>query len=251
MMADEQQRSLRLVDMFLEDEDLAASPDHACPYLPGQTTRVEGFRVDRLDPEIQVALMDRGFRRSGLLLYRPVCPACTACRALRVPVDAFRPTRSQRRVWRHNADVRVTVGPPHLTDRKWRLYRDYLDFQHDGTMSRRRKDLEEFLYRSPVATIEFCYRVGRRLVAVSIADQSRHTLSSVYTYFCPREHRRSLGTYSALWEIDYCRRLGLAYYYLGFWVARSPKMSYKSRFQPCEVLGETYTWIPWGLWTLA
>ena len=233
------------IHLFLDEEELPVSPGHPCPYLSDRLTRVEGFFIDRMDPEIHAALMDRGFRRSGRLLYRPVCRDCRACRALRVPVDRFQPSRSQRRVWRHNADLRVTVQPPHLTDRRWRLYRDYLDFQHDDTMSRSRADLARFLYESPVDTVEVCYHWGRKLVGVSIVDRSRDTLNSIYMYFDPREQRRSLGTYSALWEIEYCRREGVAYYYLGFWVAGSPKMAYKSRFQPCEVLGATHTWVPW------
>jgi len=246
MEADRLSHALDMVDLFLDEEKLPVSPDHPCPYLPGMTTRVEGFFVDRMDPEIHDALMDRGFRRAGKLIYRPVCPDCRACRELRVPVARFRPSRSQHRVWRRNADLRVTVKPPHLTERRWRLYRDYLDFQHDQTMSRDRQDMAQFLYESPVDTIEFCYYLGRQLVGVSVADRSRCTLNSVYMYFDPQHHRRSLGTYSALWEIDYCRRAGMAYYYLGFCVAGCRKMAYKSRFEPCQMLDATHTWVTWN-----
>ena len=36
-------------------------------------------------------------RRVGTCLYKPECPTCHACRGIRVQVDDFRPTRSQRR----------------------------------------------------------------------------------------------------------------------------------------------------------
>jgi len=233
-----------MVEALLGTRQLPTSPEHECAYLPGLTARVEGFQVDRIDPELYHALMDRGFRRSGCLVFRPVCPACRECVPLRVPVEVFRPTRSQRRVLRRNRDLRVTVGAPKLTDRKHRMYAAYLDDQHDGTMSRSRRALSDFLYDSPVNTLEFCYRLKNRLVAVSIADRSRAALSSVYVFFDPRFRRRSLGTFSALWEIDFCRRAGTAFYYLGYYVAGSARMNYKARFRPCEILDPSRGWVP-------
>ncbi len=235
-----------MVDEFLRDEDLPASPEHDCPYLPDLSARFEGFQADRLSPEMYHALMDRGFRRSGHVLFRPVCSACQACLPLRVSTGDFAPSRSQRRVRRINRDLRVEIGRPDPTDEKHRLYVAYLDYQHDNTMDRDRAAMEDFLYSSPVHTLEICYRLQERLVAVSIVDRSRAALSSVYVYFGPEHARRSPGTYAALWEIDYCRRRGIARYYLGYYVAKCAKMNYKSRFGPCEILDGTHTWVPFS-----
>ena len=65
---------------------------------------------------------------------------------------------------------------------------------------------------------------------------------SVYMFFDPRYSDRSLGTYSILWEIDYCRRQGLSYYYLGYFVAGSKTMAYKARFKPYELLDNAFCW---------
>ncbi|HUU82669.1 MAG TPA: arginyltransferase [Phycisphaerae bacterium] len=233
----------RIVDAFLETEALPMSAQHDCPYLPGQLARCEGFSIHELDPEIYARLMDRNFRRSGRVIYRPVCRECTECRALRVPVHRFKPSRSQRRALKRNRDVGVTVGRPELTEEKWNLFLAYIDFQHDDTMSRDREDIVDFLYRPPVDGLEICYRLKDELVGVSIADRSADALSSVYMYFAPKHRRRSLGTYSALWEIDYCRRSGMTYYYLGYYVAGARTMAYKARFTPCEVLDSSHTWV--------
>lgn len=233
----------RIVDAFLKTESLPVSAEHNCPYLPGVRARCEGFCTDELDPEVYARLMDRNFRRSGHVIYRPVCPECNECRTLRVPVHRFKPSRSQRRVLKRNRDVQAAVGPPVLTDEKWQLFLAYMDFQHDDTMSRERQDITDFLYDPPVDTIEICYRLGDELVGVSIADRSRDALSSVYMYFAPQHRRRSLGTYSALWEIDHCRRSGIPYYYLGYYIAGARTMAYKARFAPCEVLNDSNVWV--------
>ena len=61
-------------------------------------------------------------------------------------------------------------------------------------------------------------------------------LSTVYYAFEPGEAKRSLGTFSALKEIELCAALGKSWYYLGFFVPGSRKMSYKTRFRPYQLL---------------
>jgi len=148
-----------------------------------------------------------------------------------------------RRTWRQNVDLNVTIGQPEGTEEKFEIFCRYLDRQHDHTMSRTFESFEEFLYDSPMETCEVCYRLGERLIGVSLLDRWSTAVSSVYMYFDPEFASRGLGTYSVLWEVDFARRNDMQYYYLGYWVAESPKMAYKSRFRPNEVLVGTDRWI--------
>jgi arginine-tRNA-protein transferase len=159
------------------------------------------------------------------------------------PVQQFRPSRSLRRVTRRNSDLRVVAAPPRATGEKFELFRRYLDAQHDGTMGRTPETFSGFLYDSPTSTLEFTYFLGERLVGVSLADRCPGGLSSVYMFFEPECADRSLGTYSVLWEIEYCRQERLAYYYLGYFVAGCSKMAYKSRFHPCQILVGDDRWV--------
>ena len=220
----------------------------ACSYLPDRASVSRGFMVEGgMSPDLYHRFMDAGFRRSGRLLYQPVCPGCRACVPIRVPVDSFRPSKSQRRAARRNADLSVDVGPVELTEEKHALYRRYVEGWHGkaGASEGSLESLRTFLYDSPVETIEFTYRdPPGRLLAVGICDVCESSLSSVYFYFDPADAERGLGTFGALHEIEAARRLRIPYYYLGYWVAGCRSMRYKADYRPCEVLGGDGIWRP-------
>lgn len=219
-----------------------AGTPHECPYLPGRTANNEFIVASSLESGLYQSLMDAGFRRSGEIVYRPTCEGCRECVPIRVPVNTFTPSRSQLRARRKNGDVRVEIGPPTLTDEKWRIYTAYQTDQHDGAMNTGRDDLESFLYRSPTTTEEMTYYVGERVVAVGIVDVTPLALSSVYFYFDPAERRRSIGVYSALREIEECRTRRLPYWYIGYYVRDCRRMSYKAHYQPYELLDADGVW---------
>lgn len=213
-----------------------------CAYLPGRAATSEFVHLDGIGSRVYQNLMDIGFRRSGGIAYRPRCDSCAECVPIRVPVNDFAASRSQRRSVSKNRDVQVSIGPPRASDEKWDMYRSYLSEQHDGTMSDDRESFERFLYRSPIDTIEMTYRVGGGLVGVGILDVTPLCLSSVYFYFDPNHFRRSLGVFSVIMEIEECRRRGLPYWYGGYYVAGCQRMRYKADYRPNERLGPDGRW---------
>lgn len=219
-----------------------AGPPHPCPYLPGRIAVSEAAYFGWLEPAAYQLLMDLGFRRSGRVVYRMACPDCRECMPIRVPVNRFEPSRSQRRVFRRNEDVQVEVDRPRPSDEKWRIYEDYLTRRHDGTMSEDRESFEQFLYEPATETLEMVYRIDGRIVGVGIVDACPGCLSSVYFYFDPAESRRGMGTFGALREIEECRRRGLPYWYAGFYVRDCRRMNYKAGFRPHELLGADGVW---------
>lgn len=215
---------------------------HTCPYLPDRFEE-DVFTFDvAVSPPVYLRLMERGFRRSGMVIYRPECDGCRECVSIRVPVEGFVASRSQRRVLRRNADIRVETGPPVCTDEKWRIFVEYLRFQHDGSMSDDREDFERFLYLSPTETLEMVYFAGRRMVGAGIVDVTPAGMSSVYFYFDPAVARRSLGVFGGLREIEECRRRGLAHWYVGYYIRECRQMNYKAAFRPFELLGPDGCW---------
>lgn len=225
---------------------LAELPEHPCPYLPGRTASDRAVWADSMPAELYERFMDRGFRRSGKLLYQPMCRGCRACTPLRVRVSQFRPDKSQRRCQRRNQDLRVTVRRPACSEEKFRLYSRYVTEWHGRPESEDACAFEAFLYDSPLeTTIEFEYRDGAdRLVGVGICDLCPNCLSSVYFYFDPDEARRGVGNFGALEEIEFARRMSLPYYYLGYWVKGCGAMEYKGSFRPNEMLDPDGIWRP-------
>ena len=222
---------------------LVVLADHDCAYLPGRVATSRAFFASGLPAEMYHQFMDAGFRRSGRLIYQPICRGCRSCLSLRVPTDRFLPTKSQRRTWRRNQDLIVSIQAPEATDEKFDLYCRYQVKWHGKEEADDRELFESFLYDSPVESIEFCYRdAAGKLVAVGICDIAAASLSSVYFYHDPAESRRGLGIFGALQEIARARSLNIPFYYLGYWVAGCAAMEYKADFRPCEVLNPGGEW---------
>ena len=87
---------------------------------------------------------------------------------------------------------------------------------------------------SPTRFIEF--RREGHLLALAVTDFCATGLSAVYTFFEPGEEARGLGTFAILSQLRLAHEHALPHLYLGFWIAGHPKMHYKSRFRPLEVL---------------
>lgn len=75
-----------------------------------------------------------------------------------------------------------------------------------------------------------CYYLDDKLIAISVMDFLPSGISSVYFIWDPDYAHLSLGTLSGLRELMMTERLGLDYYYLGYYIQDCPKMVYKDKF---------------------
>jgi arginine-tRNA-protein transferase len=238
---DEDARTGALRQMF-DRIGIAPDVEHPCPYLPEQRSQNLVFKASSLPPGIYQSLMDLNFRRSGSLFYRPACPECRQCQALRVLVNEFKPNRTQRRCWKENRDLDAEIAPLEPTREKHRLYQKYLAARHDRAMSDSWKSFIEFLYEAPVSVLEVTFRLAGRLVAVGIIDVEPSAVSTLYCYFDPDEARRSPGVFNVLWTIGFVRKRNIPHLYLGYYIRDCAKMNYKINYRPCEVLVDEGTW---------
>ncbi|MCG8433325.1 MAG: arginyltransferase [Gammaproteobacteria bacterium] len=218
--------------------DLFQTPDHECAYLSGRVARTVFADPDvRPDRHVHTVMASYGFRRSGRFIYRPNCPGCRACVPVRIPVERFHMTRSQKRTWRKNQDLQVSTVTAKYKDEYFSLYNHYQAHRHpDGVMEA--KDPQtflDFLTSEWSDTYFYEFRADDTLIAVCAADPLDNGLSAVYTFFHPAYEKRSLGTHAILHLIHEARRYDLKWVYLGYWIQECAKMSYKNRFRPLQV----------------
>ena len=85
-------------------------------------------------------------------------------------------------------------------------------------------------------SFEMAYWQRDHLVALAVCDRTECSLSAVYTFYDPDLSDFGIGTYSILKQIEFCQQHDLSFLYLGYYIAQSPHMAYKSRFLPQERL---------------
>jgi len=210
---------------------------YPCSYLPEQSARSQVVTPNELvDDAAYSQLIRAGFRRSGLYTYRPQCDQCHACVPVRLVVEEFKPNRSQRRTWKRNQQLEAKLCEQVFDVRHYDLYRHYQASRHAGGGMDQdgEEQYRQFLLQSGVSTLLVEFHDADSLRMVSVVDVVEDGLSSVYTFFDPDMPQAGFGTYNILWQIELCRRMGLPYLYLGYWIAESDKMAYKANFQPLQ-----------------
>jgi arginine-tRNA-protein transferase len=168
--------------------------------------------------------------------------------------------------WAHKLEIRtVQKGSPEFDksmEESYNLFCKYQKLVHDDTNTSR-KGYEGFLISSPLTTLPSDriqlpalgsyhqqYILDGKIIAVGVIDLLPRCLSSKYFFYDPSYSFLTMGTYSALREIAFTQELSktrpsLHYYYMGYYLQDCPKMRYKGKFKPSDLLcDKTFKWMP-------
>lgn len=190
--------------------------------------------TDLSDQEFNKLLVE-GWRRFGIYFFRPMCDNCRACIPIRVPVDSFRPSKSQKRVIKKNSNTKVLFRELSYWDEIYRVYEDHSKrFGQDTSV----ENFRQTFFSPAVPAFQSEYYVDEKLAGVGFIDLGSDGISSVYFVFKGEYSYLSLGTFGVLKEIEMVRDLGMKYYYLGYYLEDNKHMKYKARFKPYQL----YDW---------
>ena len=242
-----------MINLPIFDDFREVLPEHDCAYLAGREAQFDYRVIYDLTAEQYDHLLARGWRRHGLHVFRPVCESCSECQSLRVPVQRFTISKSQRRTMRRNANLTVSVRSPSISSEHINVFNRY----HADMAKRRNWRLhstdpedyyESFLCGRYEFEREFLYFDGDKLVGVGIVDIIERSASSIYFFHDPDYRDNALGVYSMVTELLYLKQLGVQNHYLGYWIEPCPSMAYKNRYRPHEILSEYVADIEEPVW---
>src|SRR5918999_3553413 len=206
----------------------------------------EYFACLKVSPAQMDFLWAEGWRHFGIYFFRyqtsfhgekkfTVMP-------LRIDLERFSLTRSQKRVLAKNRDARIVMRPAAVDIGKHDLFEKHrVRFKENIPTS-----LDDIVSPMPASvpcpSLEICVYLGERLVGVTFLDLGENATSAVYAIFDPAEAKRSLGILMMLHSIRLSRERGYRYYYPGYAYREPFSYDYKKRFAGLEYLDWESGW---------
>lgn len=195
-----------------------------------------------IEPEVNAktyypTLLANGFRRSGDQVYRPHCDNCQACESLRIPVNHFIKSRSQKRLMNKNKNFTIKIANA-VSDNYFELYQRYINEIHsDGPMfPASKKQYDDFVHSHWNQALFIEIYDKERLIAVSITDQlitsQSRAWSAFYCFYDPQYPANSLGKFAILMQLELAIEHQIDCLYLGYYIEACQKMNYKNQYNP-------------------
>jgi arginine-tRNA-protein transferase len=210
----------------------------------------QSFVCDQVTPKEIDALLAQGWRHFGAHFFRYSMGihggVIRSVIPLRVDLDRFSLSRSQKRVIAKNRDVKVVIRATSIDQAKEDLF-----YRHRRRFKSAVPDsIYDFLSLDPATTPcrndEICVYGNDRLLAASFLDVGELSTSAVYAMFDPSESQRSLGIFTMLTAINYSREMQRRYYYPGYAYRGRSFYDYKKNFSGLEYFDWQTGWLPYN-----
>lgn len=198
----------------------------------------EYFFHDELTPAQMDWLWAHGWRHFGTYFYRYSStqqgPRRLHVLPLRIRLDSFQPSKSQRRVLKRNGDLRLEFRPAFVDAEVEALFERHRVRFKDNVPDSIYTFVSERPAELPCRCLSLCAYWGEQLVGISYLDVGETACSSVYQCFDPDLSRRSLGVFMVLCSVEYSLQIGKTHYYHGYAYEESSHYDYKKKFAALE-----------------
>lgn len=212
-----------------------------CSYIPGNSQTIHYKVIQECTKAQCEALILRGWRRFGSMYFRPVCSECSACESLKIDVENYVFSKSERRILRKNSHLQTFIRPPSMSGEHLDLFYRYHAYKHK-TRNWDAPKIDPKNYQSSFVNghgdfgYEILYFENEKLIAVDLIDILDEGISSLYCYYDPHAKHLSLGKFTLLEQISLAKRLGLKWLYLGYYVQGCQSLEYKATYTPLKIL---------------
>lgn len=163
----------------------------------------------------------------------------------RLPLTSHLWRKRQRKLLRkNNQTFRIEIRSAEITQEKRRVNEQYL--LENPTKSLEELQIHtEFDGRKIFNTLECAVYKEDELVAFSFFDVGQNSAYSKAGIYHPAYKDYSLGTYTMLLEIEWCKENGLQYYYPGYISPDIPLFDYKTKIGEVEFWSLQFRkWLP-------
>lgn len=215
--------------------------DYDCAYLPNKLVRMKYKYTLKANKTFTSEVVKRGWRRFGYYFFHPICEGCNECKSVRIDVENYKITKSQKKSIKRNQDTKIVIQEPSVTQAHINLYNKYHQFKNDksnwnSTGIGKREYVDNFVDGYHDFGREVLYFDKNKLIGVDLIDIVDDGISSIYFFYDPDYPRLSLGVYSLIYQIKLANILGLKWIYLGYWVDGCKSFEYKTNFKPQQIL---------------
>ncbi|MDD3344722.1 MAG: arginyltransferase [Sulfurospirillaceae bacterium] len=208
-----------------------------CSYLDNKNQTTHYKVIDDCSTVFCQELVERGYRRFGKMYFRPICGDCNECQSIKIDVENFNFSSSQKRVLKKASNIKSYIQRPSLTKTHLELFEKYHLYMRDKKGWNHSPSSAQTYYSSFVDGhhdfgYEVLYYYEDKLIGVDLIDVLDDGVSSIYFYYDPEYSRYSLGRLSLYNQILFAKKSKKKWIYLGYYVKECPSLSYKSHYTP-------------------
>lgn len=208
-----------------------------CSYLPDKDQTTHYKVIEECSTAYCEDLIERGYRRFGKMYFRPICSACDECKSIKIDVENFNFSSSQRRVIKKASGIKSYIQRPMISKVHLELFEKYHLFMSEKKGWEHTASSVQSYYNSFVDAhndfgYEVLYFLDEKLIGVDLIDILEDGISSIYFYYDPDYAHYSLGRLSLYNQIIFAKRSKKKWIYLGYYVKECPSLEYKSHYKP-------------------